>query len=1211
MELRKGQLFDQRYQLISNLGHGASAQVWLACDTMANNLKVAIKVFSSYKGMDTMGIQNFKREFTFVYNIQHQNLLTPSNYAICDKVPYLVLPYCENGSSVSMIGRADEKDVIKFLHDVSAALECLHSHNIVHQDIKPDNVLLDDDCNFLVTDFGISVQSVGDDASSYGSYGGTKAYMGPERFEKGATPIKLNDIWALGATAYELIAGNAPFGDNGGLVQVQGEEIPDLPETVSPEVRQIILSCLEPEPWNRPSAEAIRKKTQLFLETGSWKEKDGKMYLYGSIAAAILVLLVAGLWIWDYNRTKVFYYKDYVEYWGVPEGIGRLSGSDMEHREQSYRFEYCQRKLRRASLVNSRDKVINHSDTEHAISRYSDVYFYYTDNGKIDYKLIYDSNGKVLFKMDYDENLKTVTFRQNDEYGTEMNLKANTTKLYNETGAWFEDKSRISRYILKYDDKGLLVEQQYVGLQNVPVNDSENIHGMRFKYDEKGHKIEEQFIDLDGNITTNGIGLAVKCYAYDEDDNWHSVTYLNAERKSSHDGNNCAYVEMSYDEYGNRKTEKYYTIDKKPSIRTDVNTFGFSYQYDEQGFRTEQTSLDGNGQPMVNIYGYVTSRDSCNADGFIVKRVFLDADGSPATYTSDGESYGILMLTMNEHGQPLTQAEYDEFGNPVENTGGVHMIKMTYDSLGNQTSVRNFSQDLKPTSFKGFHHEAKIQYDEFGNLTNIAYYDTKGKLTVNEDGVSEYCATYNRQGAVTKVYSKGTKGELVLGADMTAGITNEYDERGNRVLTQYFDVAEKPCMSNYGYSSKRYVYDEKTNFCVSEKAYDAEGKLIEDLQKQYDNRGNVVKSYTLNAGGSLKAKSAVLYNKYDINNHCVESYYCDLKGNKVNKPGYSYSVTKNVYDERGNAIETTYWSVSGKPAQDEQYTFKRIHEYDGMNRVIYEKNLDATGKPLSGANANPEGKVVYDNYGNRAEIYCYDGYGKPRLSSDGYFAMKSKYNNRNQQVSVEYYDTSNRHVNSKSNGYARAEFVYDKKGNRTHENYYDASGRCFRKDENVYNGKNRMTEYRILDGNNKATDQFTGFSKVIIAYDKSEVIPSVRKYYTSSGKLLATQQYNAKKREWMGAQMIVDWRDNVIKANRECPVTIEDGLIIYRFSYSGNTVYVTLKMTKVSASDIDEDKKPQLRQYVARMKYPMKSLLKLPASVSIEINIVDKYNETI
>ena len=66
MKLQQGMLFDNRYRLVSDLGHGASAQVWLAADTMANNLKVGIKVLSSYQGIDTVGIQNFKREFTYV-----------------------------------------------------------------------------------------------------------------------------------------------------------------------------------------------------------------------------------------------------------------------------------------------------------------------------------------------------------------------------------------------------------------------------------------------------------------------------------------------------------------------------------------------------------------------------------------------------------------------------------------------------------------------------------------------------------------------------------------------------------------------------------------------------------------------------------------------------------------------------------------------------------------------------------------------------------------------------------------------------------------------------------------------------------------------------------------------------------------------------------------------------------------------------------------
>lgn len=297
MVLKKGLLFDRRYLLINSLGQGASAQVWLAQDTMANNLKVAIKILSSFEGIDTIGVQNFQKEFTYVYNIQHQNLLTPTNYAICEGTPYLVLPYCENGSATSMLGRADESDVIKFLHDVSAALECLHAHNIVHQDIKPDNVLLDDDCNFLVTDFGISTQSRRSSSETNGNYGGTRAYMGPERFEKDATAVNMNDIWALGATAYEMISGNPPFGDNGGMVQAMGEPIPDLPDNLHPELRKIILGCLEPEPWNRPSAEEIRKKTQRYLETGSWKEKNEKISIhiscrshYNTIAGRIRLL---------------------------------------------------------------------------------------------------------------------------------------------------------------------------------------------------------------------------------------------------------------------------------------------------------------------------------------------------------------------------------------------------------------------------------------------------------------------------------------------------------------------------------------------------------------------------------------------------------------------------------------------------------------------------------------------------------------------------------------------------------------------------------------------------------------------------------------------------------------------------------------------------------------------------------------------------------
>ena len=126
MELKSNQYFNNRYMLIQCMGEGASAQVWKALDLQANNLPVALKIFSSKEGMDTVGIQNFKHEFTTVFNLNHTNLLTPSSYDIYEGNPYLVMPFCEKGSAANLIGTIDEPTLLKLIHDVAAGLEYLH-----------------------------------------------------------------------------------------------------------------------------------------------------------------------------------------------------------------------------------------------------------------------------------------------------------------------------------------------------------------------------------------------------------------------------------------------------------------------------------------------------------------------------------------------------------------------------------------------------------------------------------------------------------------------------------------------------------------------------------------------------------------------------------------------------------------------------------------------------------------------------------------------------------------------------------------------------------------------------------------------------------------------------------------------------------------------------------------------------------------------------
>ena len=1216
MDFKKDQLFDNRYQLITNLGRGASAQVWLAKDTMANNLKVAIKILSSYKGIDTFGIQNFKKEFTFVYNLQHQNLLTPTNYAICDNIPYLVLPYCENGSSISMIGRADENDVIKFMHDVAAGLECLHAHDIIHQDIKPDNVLLDDDCNFLVTDFGISTQSAGEASDSSGGIGGTKAYMGPERFEKDATPIKMNDIWALGATAYELITGNAPFGDNGGLVQAQGEEVPVLPESLPAELRELIMSCLDAEPWNRPSAEVIRKKTQLYIETGSWKEKDGRRYLYGAIAAGVLILLLVGLGIWDYNRTKVFYYKDYVEFWGIPEGIGRLSGSEMRHRQMSYKLEFSQHKLRRMTLVNPEGNMTDHQDTETMLTRHTDVRYFYTDDGKIDYKTVYDKAGKLLYKMDYDESLKTVTFRQNDEYGTEMNLRANTTDLMNQNSSLFEEKSKISRYLLTYNNKGLLTKLLYVGLQNVPAGDADNVYGITYQYDKHGHKTEEQFIGADGQPTSNGIGLSIKHFEYDDNDNWCAVRYMNIDRGPSHDGNNCSYVTIESDEWGNRIKELYHTSEGERTIRTDFGVFGFSYIFDDEGHLLSQSFLGIDDSPMSCRYGYSQCLYKYDDNGYVNECSYVDTEGNPALLTKDGDSYSKVKMENNSHGLVTRHTYMDEEGNPIEQSQGYCTIAVDYDSIGNMKRMLYYDKAGKLALYNGLFAKVEFDYDEFSHVIAIRHLDKDDKPTLDNDGTSSLQAEYNRQGAVVKMSYYDSKGQPTIGEGYYSSRTWEYDELGNTKTWQFFDAEGTLTNNVNGIARCDFTYDSKTNFLILSKEYDNKGKLLTAIHRSYDKRGNIIKSYMVTSNGQLKQGTAVECSEYDANNRATKVWWTDLNGKATNSPGTKIAKILNKYDMAGNRIEQTFWNIADKPSVDDMGTFKRERKFNELGLVIYERNLDASGKPLSGKNVSPEGKVEYDKQGNLIKIECYDGYGKPRLSADGYFKMHNSYNKQGKRTEVAYYGLDGKLTTSKENEYAKKTTEYNEHGQEAKDIYYNDKNVVFRIDTYKYNEKNKLTEQRILNEKQQQDDKFWGFSKCVITYNKSGLIPTQRTYYNKSGTRLGYQNYNVEKKQWgqlvsnnptHGYNILGDqWKQAIREAAAMCPVDGGNGVQIRSISLDGDIVICVIRLVSIDRDDMTEEQIKEVHQMMGPATAQLRKTWGLPSSVSLKLIIQDR-----
>ena len=265
--LNEGLVFADRYKFIKQLGRGGFAEVWLAED-VKTGVQVAVKVYAPGGGLDENGIKIFTQEFAVVFDMNHTNLLRPTHYDIFNQQPYLIMPYIKNGSAFKYIADGQsipEDECWKMLHDIAAGLAYLHQKTppLIHQDIKPDNIMIDDEGHYLITDFGISarVRSTIRGAQAQEQSGGTLAYMGPERFSATPKPIMASDVWSLGAMMYELMTGTPPFGNHGGMLQKNGADIPIIEEDYSQDLKDIIYSTLAKETWDRPSAKKIEEMT--------------------------------------------------------------------------------------------------------------------------------------------------------------------------------------------------------------------------------------------------------------------------------------------------------------------------------------------------------------------------------------------------------------------------------------------------------------------------------------------------------------------------------------------------------------------------------------------------------------------------------------------------------------------------------------------------------------------------------------------------------------------------------------------------------------------------------------------------------------------------------------------------------------------------------------------------------------------------------------
>ena len=256
--LSKGQKINDRYEIVKSIGEGGMANVYLAKDTILDR-NVAVKVLRGDLSNDDKFIRRFQREALSVSNLSHPNIVEVYDVGEEDGEHYIVMEYIEGKTLKQLLKKRDSltlSEVIDIMTQLTDGISHAHESYIIHRDIKPQNIMIEDDGRIKITDFGIAMALNATQLTQTNSVMGSVHYLPPEQASgKGAT-VK-SDIYSLGILMYELLTGSVPFkGDNAVEIALKHmkDKIPSVRKqdpSIPQSVENILLKATAKNPRNR------------------------------------------------------------------------------------------------------------------------------------------------------------------------------------------------------------------------------------------------------------------------------------------------------------------------------------------------------------------------------------------------------------------------------------------------------------------------------------------------------------------------------------------------------------------------------------------------------------------------------------------------------------------------------------------------------------------------------------------------------------------------------------------------------------------------------------------------------------------------------------------------------------------------------------------------------------------------------------------------
>ncbi len=256
--IEKGQMINDRYEVIKSIGEGGMANVYLAYDTILDR-RVAVKVLRGDLSNDEKFVRRFQREALSASSLSHPNIVEMYDVGEDNGLYYIVMEYIEGKTLKQLIkkrGSLTLSEAIDIMLQLTDGISHAHDSYIIHRDLKPQNIMICEDGTIKITDFGIAMALNSTQLTQTNSVMGSVHYLPPEQASgKGAT-IR-SDIYSMGILFYELLTGSLPFkGDNAveiALKQLR-DEIPSVRKknpSIPQSVENVIIKATAKNPKNR------------------------------------------------------------------------------------------------------------------------------------------------------------------------------------------------------------------------------------------------------------------------------------------------------------------------------------------------------------------------------------------------------------------------------------------------------------------------------------------------------------------------------------------------------------------------------------------------------------------------------------------------------------------------------------------------------------------------------------------------------------------------------------------------------------------------------------------------------------------------------------------------------------------------------------------------------------------------------------------------